>query len=181
MGLTMTQNRTFNEILGLTENLEELTKKSTYAYEYTYLKEIVVDEELQKKYGKSREGFEKFKDELYFKDGEQSISYSAKKSLREVKSNGEITNYIIEERVSDTRFIEEAQKIYEEILSKYEDLFGVNDKENFYYLLDQSFERNLLTGESITNYLGKAEILANLYEKYIDEPEFKKYFDKIIK
>lgn len=156
-----------------------LDKSTVYNYEYEYWQksgEFIINKDVDRceKYGTSRKGYENFKNEVNC-----SIGYGGVTSLREIIEDKEVTGYVIEKKLSNTPYIDEARKIYEDQLQEMINFLKVKDEKSFLYYIEDHFFDPIISG-NVIDYKQGAISLNEVLEEYEENEDFRKYFNKII-
>ena len=170
------EDRTFNG--PLKKYLEECKihrKESIYNKEYRYIKEIIWDDELQAKFGKTREGYDKYKNDYSIKG---HVAYGGFNDLREITDDNKIIGYLLETKKSNNESYTELIKILNNAKQATINLLNIKDLVAFDYYLDT---RGFNYYNSTNELIGKIEKLEEIIDDYNNEEDFKLYLDKIIK
>jgi len=166
----------------LLDKADKIKYDKIYNYEYSYFlktpKGMVSDTETNHKYGNTREGYEKWKND----NPDLGMSYSGVVSVREmykIDNQSDIVGYMFERKLPDKPWLDEIDKLFDEAWQEFCTELDVSDFDSVEYFLftDISSDwRN--TGE---DRISKFKILLSTIEKYNDpdETDFKKLFDKI--
>lgn len=169
-------NGVFAEFL---ENCKPHRVEAIYNTEYKYIKEIIWDDEANEKFGSSRTGYEKFKND---KDYSGSMSHGGTTDLRvRTDKDGNILGYMTESKRTNNDNYEHMLKQYELAKAKLIELLDVKDLTNFEYVLEEfsPFRVSMRMGANET--IDAIEGLERIYTMYNhpDETEFKDFIDKI--
>lgn len=141
-----------------------------YNEQYRYIKEIIWDDEYQEKYGITRKGYERFKD-----DHPGSISFGGKISLRSVTNNGTV-KYFTQEKKEYNTSLSEMINIYEESKDKMYEILNVKDINTFDYWFDDYTDFSFHCPNVIIDNIKELEDIIN---KYNTDDKFKTFIDKI--
>ena len=167
----------------ITEEISKVRKKAIYNYKYSYFLAdgnggMIPDTGRNVKYGDERSGYESFKDEPY----NTMVSFSGVTSLRTIKnrSDGEIQGYITERKISNNPEVDKLIVIKEQVRSYIMGEIGVKDEDSFfYYVMDNEPELNFRN--NYDSIISQINWWKHLYSEYLDDKNFKKYIDKIVK
>jgi hypothetical protein len=148
--------------------------EAIYNSQYRYVKEIVYDEDMEKAYGDTREGYNQFR-----RDVKCSVSHAGEVSLRDVRdAKGELTGYITETKLTSNEGWNLMYEQYESALEKTKELLGVEDEKNFQYWMDNSGECHISTAGA-NEIVNSIKSLEGIIEDYQEDEDFRRYLDKI--
>ena len=164
------------------KEIEKISKEDAWNYEYDYFtidgENLIKNSQVAEYFGKSREGFEKYREE----NPDSRISYSGEISLRAVfdRENDKVIGYITEKKIKNPKYLEKAKRLYEKQKEEVIKCLNIADIKNFNYYLDiylVDFDFNT----NINTYARKISKLLDLVENYENDDDFKDFFDKIVK
>lgn len=162
--------------------VKELNKKIAYHYKYSYFnmnagRETTVNKELSEKYGETRDGYEAFRSDIL-----SSVTFTGDIAFREVTIQGEKEpKYVIlEEKVNVDNYYSDLVTIYNELKAKVINFLNVQDEDMFEWYISEYRTPGSVIFNSKESVSKNIECLFDLIEEYQDNPEFKKYLDKII-
>lgn len=143
-----------------------------YDVNYRYIKEIIWDDETQDKYGVTREGYEKYKDEHT-----GQYSYSGMASLREVKHDSGETTYFIEEKRPVNSELSYIINQYELAKAKLFEVLEVKDIKTFEIFLTEY--KDLYFTKDVNTIISNIKGFENFLSEYNNDADFKRVIDKI--
>ena len=148
--------------------------EAIYNAEFRYIKEIIWDTEAEEKFGKTREGYKKFKN-----DEEYQCNVSINDVYLRTRHDryGNILGYITETKRTSNDDYNIVYKQYEDAKEKLMELLNVKDKETFLYWLDSETS----VGTCVNGIISSIQNLESIYKEYNEDEEFKRFFDKIVK
>jgi len=160
-------------------NASHYRNNASYNKEYKYIKEIIWDNEAQEKFGNTRDGYEKFRNDESYPGG---ISYSGEIDLRirtDVET-GDVLGYLTESKKTMNDDFEHMIKQFEDAKAKTFEILGVKDVETFNFWLEEyaggifGFSRSGANETIIA-----IETLESIIIEYDKSKKFKKFIDKI--
>ena len=157
------------------EECDEHRLEAIYNYDYRYIKEIIYDEDLEKKYGNTRKGYEQFK-----KNELGTISYGGDVSLRTREDKeGNIIGYMSEKSLKNNDKLNMIAEIYERAELKFREILGVTCPESFNYWFDSLgwYDEKL----DVNNLINRIRQLEGILTSYKEDKEFRSFIDKIKK
>ena len=168
------KNTTYSGKLGeFLNKIENHRTEAIYNKEYRYIKQIIYDDELQEKYGSTREGYERYKRDL-----SGYASYSGEIDLRvQTDRDGVILGYFTEAKKKVNDPLSEIEKIYEDAKQEFFNILGCTDTEALEYWLSDKIHINPMEANSYLYGVKKLEIILKDYE---EDEEFKVFLDKLI-
>lgn len=164
-----------------TKEIRNISKDFAYNYEYKYYfgneNRMEIDEELQKKLGTGRKGYDIYRQN----DSSIKVSISGVTSLRTVTQNDEIIGYITERQLSGSPKRDKTEAIYKKYIAALIEELNVQDLETFDYYINS----NILTLDSVNGYDSMYTMACERLDEFVDDykydEEFKKFIDKIVK
>ena len=163
----------------LKDYLEECKKyriESIYNRKYRYIKKIIFDTELENKFGNTRMGYEKYKND-YSIIG--NVAFGGYNDLREITDDkNNIIGYILETKLSKNEHFNKIIKIVKKAKEKTIEILKVTDVKSFNYYLN---EIGFNIYNDTNSLIDKIKKLENIIEDYQTDKDFKLYLDKIIK
>jgi len=160
----------------LKEFLEECKEhriEAIYNYDYRYIKEIIYDDELEKKYGNSRTGYEKFKN-----NEPGNMSYSGEVSLRtRVDKDDNILGYMTERKLNNNDKLNTIFEIYKNAEIRFREILKITSPETFdYWFYNLGWTDEHL---DVNNLINKIKRLERILFDYNEDMEFRNFINKI--
>jgi len=154
------------------QEIEEHRGEAIYNTTHRYIKEIIWDDEKNKKYGDTREGYERYK-----RDSNGYMSYSGVVSLREeTDKDNNIIGYMTEQKRQTNEPLKEIQEIYDRAVDKFCELVGgSSDSKVLKWWLDDNIHRDT----QANTYMYGVKSLEEYLDEYSWNEEFKEFIDKI--
>lgn len=158
---------------------EKIKRNNIYNYAYTYCiktpKGMILNDPLNHEYGRSRDGFERWKDE----NPELHASHNGTVTLRPIKYRTDpdrIIGYILEEKLSDFPWHNEILTLVDECFDKLCEELDVDDKTTFRYFV---FKDAMGYEDYADELHEKLRMMVAVFEDYQRDEEYRKLVDKI--
>jgi hypothetical protein len=175
-----TDTSVINDLL---QKVSSVNKELIYNYDYIYYDldgtSLTLNEENNNKYGTSRKGYESFRSDS---SGLLSVGYSGVTSLREVYTTDslDLVGYITETKRATKPYIKEASDIYDDALQEFIRLLEVKDLESLDFYIQEENPYDFMSKDRVNEQTRSVRFLLEIIEKYDDDENFKKFFNKII-
>ena len=158
---------------------DKIKHDNIYNYAYTYCLKtpngMLLNVPLNHQYGKSREGFEQWKED----NPDLHACHNGTVSLRPIKTRDgheKIIGYILEERLSDLTWHNEVLQLVDDCFDKLCEELKVVDKPTFRYFI---FSENMGYEDYSDELLEKLRMMVHAFEEYQDNEEYRNLVDKI--
>lgn len=158
---------------------DKIKHDNIYNYEYTYCLKtpngMLLDNPTNHQYGKSREGFEQWKEN----NPDLHASHNGTIALRPIRHRTDterVVGYILEEKLSDTAWHNEVLELVDECFEKLCDELQVVDKSIFRYFV---FNDTMGYENYSQELLEKLRMMVHVFEEYQDDEEYRNLVDKI--
>lgn len=173
-----------NKLKDIIKDIGEIRTKAIYNYEYKYYKaanngNIELDNTRNNLYGTERAGYERFKqDTLDF--GKTSVGYAGVTSLRPYFTDDVLKGYITETKKQENTPVNALMSIKSRVREFIIEGMKISDLESFEYYV---FNNEPTTSFKFTydSVITQINWWVSMYENYLDDEDFKKFMDKIIK
>jgi succinate dehydrogenase flavin-adding protein (antitoxin of CptAB toxin-antitoxin module) len=177
-----------NNIKIIKNKVQDINKELIYNYDYYYYDtniagykkgEIIPNNNLNKKFGSSRRGYEMFKEE----HDELSVGHSGETSIREIytRKTKDLVGYIMETKKVTRPYLDEADSLHDEAILEFKNLLGVTDDKALEFYLNENNTNDFFNKDRVNNQLTRINRLIKILDEYYNNNEFKHFFDKIIK
>ena len=167
-------NKNYSGPLGdFLNEIESHRTDAIYNYEYKYIKEIIWDDVKNEKYGITRAGYDKFKNE---EPG--YMTYSGETIIRtNIDRDGDVLGYMTETKRKINDSLNEIFEIYVRALDRFCELVeSSEDTSTLKWWLDKKIHIDTMEANTYLYAVKKLETF--LYE-YNECPEFKTFIDKV--
>jgi hypothetical protein len=160
------------------ENCKPHRIESIYNKEYRYIKQIIWDDELNEKFGSTREGYEKFKNDRSI-PGNMSYGGEIDLRIRYDRDSGLPLGYMTETKLTSNESYKIMQEQFDNALKKTKEILDVKDEESFMYWLNN--ERPPFGGwrRGANETISAIQHLEKIIKDYNEDEEFKSFLDKI--
>jgi len=168
------KNKNTGPLKEFLEECDEHRLEAIYNYDYRYIKEIIYDEDLEKKYGNTRKGYEEFK-----KNEPGTMSYNDTYLRTRRDKEGNILGYMSEKALKTNDKLNMIAEIYERAELKFREILGVTCPESFNYWFDSLgwYDEKL----DVNNLINRIKRLEGILTSYDEDENFRSFIDKIKK
>lgn len=171
----------------LTKKYKEIRPEIIYKSEYEYYnfdkknKKFEINNELMKKYGVTRAGYEKFKSEKKCRVAPGNFNNSDNINFREVEIDGNIKYAILEKKYQISSFLQEAINIRDEIKEEMLKEIGIKQEnkkfiEEFIIEYEENYSFDFNLQENLDSQI---KTFLEIINKYKTDDFFKKIIDKL--
>ncbi len=158
------------------ENCQPYRVEAIYNTEYKYIKEIIWDDELQDKFGNTRAGYDKLKNDRNIKGG---FDFGGQTDLRVRTYEDKIIGYMTETKKTQNDDFKILLKQYEDAKKEMYKILKVKDTDTFDYYLENNNISFSFSRSGANETISSIETLEEIITEYNDDPVFKRFLDKI--